>query len=708
MTASRLPFLLSAVVLAAAIPASGHAGTYNDTANGITFSFTTSDAPPYTATITDVSFYQDTDPDPVNPGDPVCVPGSPIDPNDPDSELYYPTYASVQFPDYVISDEGGGPMQYTVTAIASHVLEGLAGSMGNGGTIDVTLSTAMYGGLVTIEDGAFSLWNPQPDPDASSIAVTITDGSFPDSLEYFGYQSTSVAFNSPEFDSQGVQYQGDWVVGFVPTSGRPQQVINLHRAKGIVGGAFENASQRIVSIILPDTLKAIPTRAFANCTWLGRTSGKGTVTIPASVEFIGECAFQGDSNITNFVFEGDAPQVGPNAFDGVGSSVLNLQYGDLPIATVHTGTSGWGPEGSVWNGLRVTYAAAPTSYTITWRDDDNTLLAEETWPVGSRPTHEDPGKYPDSQYTYTFAGWTPAISTVTSNATYTAAYSSALQSYTITWLNEDGSTFAQTSVAYDTVPAYNGQPPVKAPDAQCTYSFAGWTPNPVAVRGPASYTATFTSSPRTYTITWLDDDGTVLGTNMVAYGATPSREGPAKADVPPYSYTFAAWTPTPAAVTGETSYAATYTRTADLSTLTGDWTATDGDVLTNTTAYAVTIPGGATVTINGVTVTGGGGADNSPATFDQGGEAFTSAFAPGANGTWRLTTYAELASGSAAGLADSQIKVRRADTVAGLATAEPTTSGITVVEKVPAVKVELDVAVPAGADSQFFRVEFGE
>jgi hypothetical protein len=707
MTSSRLPFLLSAIVLAAAFPANGHAGTYNDTANGITFSFTTSDAPPYTATITDVSFYQDPDPNPVNPGDPVCVPGTPIDPNDPDSELYYPTYASVQFPDSVISDEGGGPMQYTVTAIASHVLEGLAGAMGNGGAIDVTLSTAMYGGLVTIEDGAFSLWNPQPDPDASSIAVTVSDGSFPDSLEYFGYQSTSVAFNSTESDSQGVEYQGDWVVGFVPNSGRPQQVINLHRAKGIVGGAFEYASPRIVSVILPSTLKAIPTRAFAGCTGLGKLSGKGTVTIPASVEIIGECAFQGDSYITNFVFEGDAPQVGPNAFDGVGSDVLNLQYGDLPIATVHTGTSGWGPEGSVWNGLRITYATAPTSYTITWRDDDNTLLPEESWPVGSRPTHADPYKYPDSQYTYTFADWTPAISVVTSNTTYAAVYSRTLRTYPITWLNEDGSTFAQTSVAYDTVPAYNGQPPVKATDAQYAYAFAGWTPDPVAVRGPASYTATFTSSPRPYTITWLDDDGTVLDTDTLASGTTPSRQGPTKADVPPYSYAFAAWTPVIVPVTNDASYTATYTRIADLSTLSGDWTATDGDVLTNATAHAVTVPGGATVTINGVTVTGGG-AGNSPVTFAEGGDAFTSAFAPGANGTWRLTAYAELASGSAAGLADSQIKVRRAGTVAGLATAEPTTSGVTVLEKVPAVKVDLEVSVPPNAGSQFFRVEFGE
>ena len=69
---------------------------------------------------------------------------------------------------------------------------------------------------------------------------------------------------------------------------------------------------------------------------------------------------------------------------------------------------------------------------------------------------------------------------------------------------------------------------------------------------------------------------------------------------------------------------------------------------------------------------------------------------------------AALASGSAVGLADSQIKVRHADTVVGLATAETTTSGVTVLEKVPAVKVDLEVTVPPNTGSQFFRVEFGE
>ena len=147
----------------------------------------------------------------------------------------------------------------------------------------------------------------------------------------------------------------------------------------------------------------------------------------------------------------------------------------------------------------------------------------------------------------------------------------------------------------------------------------------------------------------------------------------------------------------------------DLSTLTGDYTASDGDILTNSTTHVVTIPAGATVTINGVTVSGGAGSGAAgPAVFAAGGDAITTRIAPGANGTWSLTAFAELESGSAAGLDDAQVKVYAADTLAGLATAEPMASGVVVTNKAPAVKVELEITPPANADAQFFRVGFDE
>ena len=142
----------------------------------------------------------------------------------------------------------------------------------------------------------------------------------------------------------------------------------------------------------------------------------------------------------------------------------------------------------------------------------------------------------------------------------------------------------------------------------------------------------------------------------------------------------------------------------DLSTLTADYTAQDGDVLTGETAYNVAIPGGAMVTINGVPVAGGGTALPAPA-FAEGCEAATMTFAKGLGNTWTLTAFAELANDAVgADIADGAIKVYRGDTADGVTNAVvPTITG-----KKSAVKVEMTVDAPADASQQFFKVKFGE
>ena len=62
-------------------------------------------------------------------------------------------------------------------------------------------------------------------------------------------------------------------------------------------------------------------------------------------------------------------------------------------------------------------------------------------------------------------------------------------------------------------------------------------------------------------ITFLDEDGTELCAQEWEYGSMPSCTEPTKADDEQYTYAFAGWTPTVAAVTGEATYTATYTAT---------------------------------------------------------------------------------------------------------------------------------------------------
>ena len=142
----------------------------------------------------------------------------------------------------------------------------------------------------------------------------------------------------------------------------------------------------------------------------------------------------------------------------------------------------------------------------------------------------------------------------------------------------------------------------------------------------------------------------------------------------------------------------------DLSALTADYTAEYGDVLTGTTTYNVTIPGGATVTINGVSVTGGGSVNPAPA-FSSGGEAVMTKFEQGAGDTWVITAFAELDNDAmGADVPDDAITVYRGDAVGGVTNAVIPT----ITEKKSAIKVEMTVDAPANAPRQFFKVKFGE
>ena len=217
----------------------------------------------------------------------------------------------------------------------------------------------------------------------------------------------------------------------------------------------------------------------------------------------------------------------------------------------------------------------------------------------------------------------------------------------------------------------------------------------------------------TKTITWLNDDSSEIDTTEVADGFTPTHAEPTKSATTPYRYLFSGWTPELEPVVSNTTYTATFQKIADTSLLTEDWQAANGDaiVVTNATAHSVTIPAGASVTINGVTIkgaSGGGGVTPAP-TFAADGKAATTEFVQGEGGKWTLTTFAELSNDAVgADVAAEQIKVYAADTVEGLESASPMTSGVTVTEKKSAVKTIIEVTPPPAAPAQFFKVKFGE
>ena len=256
---------------------------------------------------------------------------------------------------------------------------------------------------------------------------------------------------------------------------------------------------------------------------------------------------------------------------------------------------GWSPEVAKVTG-DVTYTAVydqtVNEYTVTWANADGSTISTQKVAYGETPqyTGDTPTQPSDPQYTYSFKGWNPEVAKVTGDVTYTAQFDKTTNAYTVTWKNADGTTLeTDANVPYGTTPSYDGATPTKASDAQYDYEFAGWNPGVSEVTGDVAYTAQFKATVRTYTVTWTNDDGTVLATSQVDYGAKPEFTGsePTKAADAQYTYTFKGWSPEVAEVTGDVTYKATYDKKVNEYTIT--WSNEDGtELASQTLAYGET------------------------------------------------------------------------------------------------------------------------
>ncbi len=252
----------------------------------------------------------------------------------------------------------------------------------------------------------------------------------------------------------------------------------------------------------------------------------------------------------------------------------------------------WTPEVKTVTGNAVytaVYEKTVNKYTVTWKNDDGSVLrTDKDIEYGKMPSYgANPTKAADAQYTYTFKSWTPEVKAVTGNAVYTAVYEKTVNKYTVTWKNDDGSVLrTDKDIEYGKMPSY-GANPTKAADAQYTYTFKSWTPEVKAVTGNAVYTAVYEKTVNKYTVTWKNDDGSVLRTDKdIEYGKMPSYgANPTKAADAQYTYTFKSWTPEVKTVTGDATYRATYTKEANTYTLTYDL---DGGEWENDTTYTYT------------------------------------------------------------------------------------------------------------------------
>ena len=203
-------------------------------------------------------------------------------------------------------------------------------------------------------------------------------------------------------------------------------------------------------------------------------------------------------------------------------------------------------------------------YTITFVDEDGTVLYSDTFAHGTIPTYvgDTPVKGSTNTAHYTFKGWMDADGNVYEgalpealcDATYTAVYAETDRTYTITF--DILGNLVSKEYAYGEIPSY---------DATLTnLDFKGWKDYGMtlpAVTGNATYKAEYTATIKFYV------EGVLYKEMVVDYGTKPTVTDPSKVLDYQYRYAFAGWSnrATGRGVTAATAHAvydATFSKTA--------------------------------------------------------------------------------------------------------------------------------------------------
>ena len=206
------------------------------------------------------------------------------------------------------------------------------------------------------------------------------------------------------------------------------------------------------------------------------------------------------------------------------------------------------------------------SYIVTFKDWDGTILKSENVPYGGSATPPaDP-----TRTGYTFTGWAGTYTNVTSNSNVTALYD--INQYTVRFLDWNGTVLKTQTVNY------GGYATAPANPEREGYTFAGWDKAYTNIQADLDVNATYTIN--TYTVRFLDWNGTVLKTQTVEHGAAatapadPTREG----------YTFTGWDVAFNNITADLDVTAQYTENEEPPVVGGNGDINDDGVVDVTDA----------------------------------------------------------------------------------------------------------------------------
>ena len=187
------------------------------------------------------------------------------------------------------------------------------------------------------------------------------------------------------------------------------------------------------------------------------------------------------------------------------------------------------------------------TFTITFVNEDGTELQKTIVEYGTLPSYngQTPTKEQTKEFTYEFNGWSPEINKTNSDITYTATFKETKRSYTVNFINEDGTVLNSQMIEYGTLPSYNGPTPTKESTEEFIFAFEEWIPEITKVESEQTYTAKYSSEVRSYMVYFIDEENNILEQEESEYGTLPSYNGPTPTKEPTkeFTYEFNGWIP---------------------------------------------------------------------------------------------------------------------------------------------------------------------
>lgn len=225
-------------------------------------------------------------------------------------------------------------------------------------------------------------------------------------------------------------------------------------------------------IRIPDTVDGYPVSKIGAGAFSGR-SAMWRVMIPWTVTSIEENAFSGCDALRDVNYSGssrmwDAMTVA-DGNTALYDAANRLITGSDALITYRPNNGKPGEEQQIaLAGTNVTLLSNPFTY------QGHRFINWNTHPMGVGNSYVEEESIILNSSMYLYAQW-------------------ETMSYTVKFVNDDGTVLQSGKLEYGEFPVYTGDEPTKAASADYTYSFAGWTPEITSVTGDAIYTATYTA-----------------------------------------------------------------------------------------------------------------------------------------------------------------------------------------------------------------------